>query len=85
MKINSTHSSRINPYQKAAEKMEKAQQTGKRDGVQISKEAKELQQMSTKATEHSAKVEQLKQQIENGTYKVNAEEVAKGLINFYKK
>ncbi|TYR80126.1 flagellar biosynthesis anti-sigma factor FlgM [Priestia megaterium] len=85
MKINSSNSLGVNPYKKQAEKIEKLQQAGKRDDVQISTEAKELQQMKQMSSERQEKIQRLKQQIENGTYEINAKDIAKGLIDFYQK
>lgn len=57
----------------------------KRDVVEISSEAKELQQVSSYELERQKKVDDLKLQIENGTYKPQPKEIAKSIINYYSK
>jgi negative regulator of flagellin synthesis FlgM len=87
MKINNIGPSGINPYQRQMNKMDNAAKTpGKSaDRVEISSAAKEMQQVSQFANERKAKVEELKLQVENGTYQINPNEVAKSILNFYKK
>jgi negative regulator of flagellin synthesis FlgM len=87
MKINPFGSQGINPYKKQMNKMD---QTGyavnkQKDKVEISSTAKEMQQVSQLAAQRQAKVEDLKLQVENGTYKVDAKETAKSILNFYSK
>lgn len=86
MKINPIHNSRVNPYQRNAEKVNQVKQDKKPlDKVEISSQAKNLQEVSQYTKDRESKVEALKQQVENGTYKVDTKELAKNLLNFYKK
>ncbi|WP_026581002.1 flagellar biosynthesis anti-sigma factor FlgM [Bacillus sp. J33] len=87
MKINNFGPSGVNPYKRQMKKMESAGKPAKAaaDKVEISSTAKELQQVSQLSENRRAKVEELKVQVENGTYKINPKEVAKSLANFYKK
>ncbi len=86
MKINPIHNSRVNPYQRNAEKVNQVKQDPKPlDKVEISSQAKNLQEVSTYTKDREAKVESLKQQVENGTYKVNTKELANQLFNYYRK
>ncbi|PLR90816.1 flagellar biosynthesis anti-sigma factor FlgM [Bacillus sp. T33-2] len=86
MKINNIGSSGINPYKRQMNKLDNVgKASGKQaDKVEISATAKEMQQSSQVSTERHQKVEELKVQVENGTYKLNPKEVAKSIINFYK-
>ncbi|WP_214480748.1 flagellar biosynthesis anti-sigma factor FlgM [Bacillus sp. SM2101] len=57
----------------------------KSDRIEISSAAKELQETSQVEIDRQQKVETLKQQVQNGTYTINREQVAKGLYQFYTK
>jgi negative regulator of flagellin synthesis FlgM len=86
MKINSFGTFGVNPYKKQMEKTENLKNVSKKqDKVEISSAAKELQQADHISKERKVKIESLKQQIQNGTYKVDAEAVAKGIVDFYSK
>ncbi|RSD25205.1 flagellar biosynthesis anti-sigma factor FlgM [Mesobacillus subterraneus] len=85
MKINNIGPSGINPYKRQMNKLDAAANTQnkKADKVEISSTAKEMQQLSQVSDLRQKKVEELKIQVENGTYKVNTKETAKSIINFY--
>jgi negative regulator of flagellin synthesis FlgM len=87
MKIHPFGSQGINPYKRQMNKLDQAgQATGKqKDKVEISSTAKEMQQVSQLAKQRQAKVENLKLQVENGTYQIDPKETAKGMIQFYLK
>lgn len=87
MKINNFGSSGINPYKRQMNNMENAKSSAKSgsDKVEISATAKEMQQLSQYSASRQERVEQLKLQVQNGTYKVNPEQVAKSMIDFYTK
>ena len=55
------------------------------DKVEISSTAKAMQQMSEVEQLRQKKVEELKVQVENGTYKPNPKDIAKSIIDFYSK
>lgn len=61
-----------------------AAQNKKADKVEISSTAKEMQQLSQVSVERKQKVDELKIQVENGTYKLDSKETAKSIINFYR-
>jgi negative regulator of flagellin synthesis FlgM len=44
-----------------------------------------MQQESQITNERDTKINELKIQVENGTYKVDPKAVAKSIVNFYKK
>lgn len=60
--------------------------SNKGDTVQLSEAAKALQNVEKKLADtpevDSARVEKLKQDIENGNYQINAERVAEKFLNF---
>lgn len=87
MKINKVNIPAINPYRANELKVDQSvqQKTQQADKLEISSEAKELSKMTSYATERKDHVQKIKEQIEAGTYQVNAEDIAKSLIQYYKK
>jgi negative regulator of flagellin synthesis FlgM len=87
MKINPLGSQGVNPYKRQMNKLDQASKTTSKaaDKVEISSAAKELQQESQITNERDAKINELKIQVENGTYKVDPKAVAKSIVHFYKK
>ncbi|WP_144478058.1 flagellar biosynthesis anti-sigma factor FlgM [Cytobacillus oceanisediminis] len=87
MKINNNFGpTGINPYKRQMNKLDAAAavQNKKADKVEISSTAKEMQQLSQVSVERNQKVDELKIQVENGTYKLDSKETAKSIINFYR-
>jgi negative regulator of flagellin synthesis FlgM len=86
MKINNFGTNRINPYNRQINKMDELKKTEKPvDKVEISSTAKAMQQLSEVEQLRQKKVEELKVQVENGTYKPNPQDIAKSIIDFYGK
>jgi negative regulator of flagellin synthesis FlgM len=87
MKIHPFGSQGINPYKQQMNKMDQAvlAVNKQKDKVEISSTAKEMQQVSQLEKQRQAKVEELKLQVENGTYKMDPRKSAKGIIHFYSK
>jgi negative regulator of flagellin synthesis FlgM len=87
MKINNFGPSGVNPYKRQINKLENTGKPAKTpsDKIEISSTAKEMQQVSQLSENRKAKVEALKIQVENGTYKMNPKEVAKSIASFYSK
>lgn len=88
MRINPYNSQGINPYNRQNNSQGKTNNkpAGKtKDQVEISAAAKDMQQVSQTETERQAKIDQLKLQVENGTYKVDPKTVAQSIVNFYTK
>jgi negative regulator of flagellin synthesis FlgM len=87
MKINGV-SGPIGAYQQnGTRKVSRAQEVArpaKSDGVELSREAREVRSLHDKLSQapdaRSARVAELKRQIEAGTYKPNAHEVAAKMI-----
>ena len=86
MKINGVGRMGVNPYNLQANKLEnvKSPYKANRDKLEISSAAKEMQ-LGSIVDERQKKVEQLKLQVESGTYALNPKATAKGIIDFYSK
>ena len=87
MKINNFRPSGVNPYSNQQNKMDQLGKLKhkKTDVVEISREAKEMQSISSIEKERQTKVEELKAQVGNGTYKLQPNEIAKSIIDYYRK
>jgi negative regulator of flagellin synthesis FlgM len=84
MRINHLGSMGVNPYRRQFDKeMQAKKPATKEDKVEISATAKELQQVSQWTVERQEKVRQLKEQVQNGTYKIDPEAIAKSIYKFY--
>jgi negative regulator of flagellin synthesis FlgM len=85
MKINNIGNQNINPYQRNMNKLDSAVKSGKApsDKIEISSTAKEMQETSKLMKERQAKVNALKDQVQNGTYTIDPKAIAQGLKNFY--
>ncbi|MFJ5623488.1 flagellar biosynthesis anti-sigma factor FlgM [Peribacillus loiseleuriae] len=85
MKINQFGSSGVNPYNRQQHKVDSLKTSSAKatDKIEISSTAKELQQTSQIHLERQKKVDQLKAQYEAGNYKLNAEDTAKSILNYY--
>lgn len=88
VKINPYSSQGINPYKRQTNKLDQANKAAGKtaDKVEISSAAKEMQQGGPDVvTQRQAKIDDIKLQVENGTYKVDPKMVAKSIVNFYSK
>jgi negative regulator of flagellin synthesis FlgM len=84
VKINGVnHHSNVNPYRTQIEQQPLKEHAQKRDQIQISEQAKQLQQDSKITLQRQEKVEQIKQQIESGNYRVDAEKTASKFYKFW--
>ncbi|WP_078543844.1 flagellar biosynthesis anti-sigma factor FlgM [Litchfieldia alkalitelluris] len=83
MKINQTNLTGINPYKKQMNKMAPLEKKAQQDRLEISNEAKQLQEKSPITQEREEKVEALKHQVQSGTYTVDAKKVAKSVLDYY--
>ncbi|WP_342513000.1 flagellar biosynthesis anti-sigma factor FlgM [Sporosarcina sp. FSL K6-1522] len=85
MKIQKFNLPAINPYKANQLKADQFEQQAKRqtDKIEISSEAKQLSEVSPITIERNDRVQQLKAQIESGTYEVNAEQLASNLVKYY--
>lgn len=87
MKINNVGSMGVNPYKRSLEKSAAATSKSqlKEDKVEISSKAIDLQQSNEIIKARQDKVQAIKTQVESGTYTIDPQAIAKGLLNFYKK
>jgi negative regulator of flagellin synthesis FlgM len=87
MKINPYGRIPSNPYQKQIKHSAEVQnvQSTKRDKIEISTEALEMQKIDGASAVRKEKVEALKNQINSGNYQVNYEQVAEKFFDFWNK
>jgi negative regulator of flagellin synthesis FlgM len=86
MKINNIGLNGINPYKKQMNKMAAVESKAtKADKVEISSEAKQLQETSPVTVARQEKVEALAKQVQSGNYKIDANAVARSVYDFYTK
>jgi negative regulator of flagellin synthesis FlgM len=87
MRINHYNSIQSNPYKKQAPDMrqEKVQPLYKKDEIQISDEAKKLLSSSKFEMERAEKINEIKRQVDSGSYKVDGAKVSKFILDFWGK
>lgn len=87
MKINNINLPAVNPYKANELKTEKAGQGLKleADKLEISAAAKQLSEVSSYSVGRDERVQELKGQVEAGTYKVDPEQLAKNLASYFNK
>ncbi|WP_138419482.1 flagellar biosynthesis anti-sigma factor FlgM [Aquibacillus sediminis] len=84
MKIQGPNHSNFNPYQKQMQKQaEIKKEVNKNDQLQISNEAKKLQQNEKVDPARLERVEQIKQSVESGEYTVDPKQTAKKMLQFW--
>ena len=85
MKINNIGLRAINAYN-PTQSVKKTQNNSASfaDKIEISSAAKEMQVTSAYSTERAEKVNRLKSEIDNGSYKVDARKVAQDMLNYYR-
>lgn len=85
MKIHGTNRVNANPYQQQLKNQLKYPKgSQKRDQLEISREAIELQKKKAKDVKREKYIASLKNKIDSGTYKINYEETAKKMLEFWK-
>lgn len=72
-------------YQQTQKNQQQKAKVHKTDEVEISTQAKQMQTQNSYAIEREAKLSELKKQIQEGTYEVQAKEIAKEMIGYYSK
>jgi negative regulator of flagellin synthesis FlgM len=86
MKVNSTNVDRIQYYQNHVKKIEKEQpKQQQEDKLEISSQAKDLQIASQLIAEREERIQQLKKQVEDGSYKVQPTLVAEKMLQYFNK
>ncbi|MGD7043335.1 flagellar biosynthesis anti-sigma factor FlgM [Jeotgalibacillus proteolyticus] len=86
MKINSINSANLNPYARQQAKVDQsdAQKLQKADKLEISSQAKEMQESSSIQAQRQEKLDQLKLTIENGTYQADPKQTAADLLKHFR-
>ncbi|MBM7570248.1 flagellar biosynthesis anti-sigma factor FlgM [Aquibacillus albus] len=86
MKIQGPNHTNFNPYQKQLQKQAQiSKETNKEDQLQISDQAKKLQEKDQPEAARKAHVDEIKQAVQSGNYRVDAKETAEKMINFWNK
>lgn len=85
MKINNHRPVNINPYNKQLDKVGnlQAHSINQKDKIEISKEALEMQITGQYEVERQQRIEELKNKIESGEYKVNPQELAQKMYSYW--
>ncbi|TQS74833.1 flagellar biosynthesis anti-sigma factor FlgM [Ornithinibacillus gellani] len=86
MKINGPNQTHFNPYNNQLQKHDrKVSQYKQQDQLEISSEAKELQESEKLHPKREAYLQQLKKDIQTGNYEINYEKTAQKMIDFWSK
>jgi len=84
MKIHGPNHTNFNPYKNQAQKLNKVKgEHQQEDRLEISSHAKHLQQSKKTSVEREKYVQDIKQAIDAGEYKINYEKTAKKMIDFW--
>lgn len=85
MKIHGPNQTNFNPYKNQAKKIEKIKNEGnQKDRLEISTRAKHLQQTEQTSSKREKYIQEIKQAIDSGEYKINHEQTANKMIQFLK-
>lgn len=85
MKINNLGTSGINPYKRQMNKLDATNKAAHQatDKIEISSAAKEMQHVSQISAQRQARVEELKNQVQSGSYEVKPADIARSMIDFF--
>ena len=85
MKINGIGLNNVNPYNQTKRPLQ-TDKTGQTfvDKLEISSAAKDMKVASEYTDARAERVQQLKEKIESGEYKVNARKVAEDMLKYYR-
>lgn len=86
MKVNKYNIHPVNPYKLNEAKISQQKQPSsiQKDKIEISTEAKKLSKLTEANTERTKRIQQLKNEVESGTYEIDAEQIAKSLLKYYR-
>lgn len=86
MKIYNYGVNKVNPYQNQSLKTDQVKKNtlNVTDQLEISSAAKDLQGMKSYTSERAERVQQLKGQVQSGNYTVDAQKLAKDILNYYR-
>ena len=86
MKINGPNQTNFNPYKQQLQKQtEVKKDIPTKDQIEISNQAKELQEKDKTSEKRASYVQEIKQAVDSGSYKVNPEKVAQKMLDFWSK
>ncbi|MDC3416124.1 flagellar biosynthesis anti-sigma factor FlgM [Aquibacillus salsiterrae] len=87
LKIQGPNHTKVNPYQQQLQKQDQVKNDSvkKADQLQISDEAKKLQEQGSPEAARKAEVAELKRAVQSGNYQVDAKQVAAKMLEFWKK
>ncbi|GAB3056905.1 flagellar biosynthesis anti-sigma factor FlgM [Virgibacillus ainsalahensis] len=86
MKINGPNHTNFNPYKNQIQKQtDYKKDMEKKDQIEISSQAKQLQEKSKPDAERAAYVQEIKNAVDAGEYKINHEKTAQKMIDFWSK
>jgi len=83
MKINNVGQVKLNPYNRQMEKMDGIAKASKRDKLEISTEALELQKGNPIELERKKIVEDLKKKVDSGEYEIEPKKIAEKMYSFW--
>ncbi|SES71905.1 negative regulator of flagellin synthesis FlgM [Salinibacillus kushneri] len=84
MKIDGSNSVHLNPYQKQYQKQQSVNQSKKsEDKLEISNQAKEMLKGNEVKEARQKQIQQIKHDVQTGNYKVNYQETAQKMIDFW--
>ncbi|WP_159462154.1 flagellar biosynthesis anti-sigma factor FlgM [Halobacillus sp. Marseille-P3879] len=85
MKIQGTNHTNLNPYQKQFNQQKDVKNNSKQqqDKVEISEHGKALQDSGKKSEDRQQYINEIKAQVDNGNYKVDSQQTAKNLVDFF--
>ncbi|HET7522317.1 MAG TPA: flagellar biosynthesis anti-sigma factor FlgM [Bacillales bacterium] len=83
MKINGVNHSNMNPYTNRPDQTQLQKGSRPKDEIEISREAKQLQQQSGIFADRKEKIEALKQKIDAGQYEIDAYHTARKFYEFW--
>ncbi|RPF54354.1 flagellar biosynthesis anti-sigma factor FlgM [Aquisalibacillus elongatus] len=84
MKVNPTNGSNLNVYKQQLQKQDDTKQTQKtQDKIEISNQAKKLQEGNSLVEARQEKVQNLKQQVQDGNYDIDPKKTAEKMIDFW--
>lgn len=83
MRVYGPNSTNFNPYKRQIHNEQQQRKQSYKDELNISKEAKQLQETNEAEKARSSRVQEIKKLVDSGEYEVNHEQVAKKMIDFW--
>jgi len=87
MKVQGYGVNAVNPYKNQQVKTNEVKKSSLsfQDQLESSSQAKDLQGVKSYESERADRLSELKSQIQNGTYKVDSEKLARDLLNHFRR